>query len=340
MNDLLAEFRTWGPGQWRIHLAEYCESRDRDAVLQLCLTLAGFAASWAAAWWLSQLHWALGLPMSVVTGGFIMRLFVLQHDCGHLAFFRARQLNHIVGRVLSLATMLPYDHWRRVHALHHAHTGKLQDRGIGDIDTLTVEEYRAKSFLQRFAYRFYRHPLVLLLIGPVYYFVIKQRSPFGQPVPWRRALPSVMATNLGLVLLWGGVAGLVGWQDFLLVHAPALLFSTSAGVYLFYVQHQYAQAYWRDNTEWTFTESALFGSSHLKLPRLLHWLTGNIGYHHVHHLCSRIPSYRLPECHRALPVLFKEAPSLTLLQSFAALRLALWDERLERLVPFSALRAC
>ncbi|MGH8561509.1 MAG: fatty acid desaturase [Nevskiales bacterium] len=339
MNDLLAEFRAWGPGQWRVHLAEYCESRDRDAVLQLCLTLAGFVASWTAALWLSQLHWLLGLPLAAVTGGFMMRLFVLQHDCGHLAFFRARGLNHVVGRVLCLVTMLPYDHWRRLHALHHAHSGKLQDRGNGDIDTLTVEEYRARSFLQRFAYRFYRHPLVLLLIGPTYYFVIKQRSPFGQPLPWRRAFPSVMATNLGLVILWGGVAGLVGWQDFLLVQVPAVLFSTAAGVYLFYVQHQYAHAYWRDNAEWTFTESALFGSSHLKLPRLLHWLTGNIGYHHVHHLCSRIPSYRLPECHRALPI-FKEAPTLTLMQSFAALRLALWDERRACLVPFSALRAC
>ena len=337
MNDLTSEVRRWSPGQWRVHLNQYCESHDWMAVLQLAMTLVGFASAWIATWWASHLHWALGLPPAVITGGFLMRLFVLQHDCGHMSLFNNRELNHAVGRVLSLFTLLPFDHWRRLHALHHAHSGKLQDRGSGDIDTLTVEEYRRSSLWQRFCYRFYRHPAVLLIFGPVYYFVIKQRSPWGQPVPWRRAFVSVMLTNLGLLVLWGSIAMEVGWQEFLLVHGPSLMFATSTGVYLFYVQHQYAQAYWRDSSQWTFTESALFGSSHLKLPRLLHWLTGNIGYHHVHHLCSRIPSYRLPECHRAIPM-FKEAPTLTMMQSFAAMRLALWDEQRKMLVTFAALR--
>lgn len=330
------DIRHWSAAHWRAHLDAYCKSHNGEAIWQLVVTLLGVLGLWVLGHSALQVSPLLSLPVSCVAGGFMIRAFIIQHDCGHLAYFSSRRANFVVGRIVSVLTLIPFDHWRRLHALHHAHSGNLEGRGTGDIDMLTVAEYQALPFWQRLAYRFYRHPLVLLGIGPFYYFVLKQRSPFGHPLPWQRGWRSVMGTNLALFALWGSLIAVYGWSVFLWLYLPTVLSAGAIGVYLFYVQHQYPEAYWRRGDEWTFTESALAGSSYLKLPRFLHWITGNIAYHHVHHLCSRIPSYRLPECLRAEPIL-QNASALSLWQSFKTLRLALWDEARECMVPFSSL---
>lgn len=330
------DYRDWSPARWRAHLDAYCQSHNLEAVWQLGLTLVTVVGLWVLGHAALQISPLLSLPVSCLAGSFMIRAFIVQHDCGHLAYFSSRRANLLVGRGLSVLTLVPFDHWRRLHALHHAHSGNLEGRGTGDIDMLTVAEYQGLSWWQRLAYRLYRHPLVLLGIGPFYYFVLKQRSPFGHPLPWRRGIRSVLATNFAIGLLWAGLIASYGLGTFLWLYLPTVLSAGAIGVYLFYVQHQYPDAYWRRREEWTFTESALAGSSYLKLPGFLHWLTGNIAYHHIHHLCSRIPSYRLPECLRAEPLL-QEASALSLWQSFKSLRLALWDEARERMVPFSGL---
>ncbi len=336
--QLPEELFQWGPVRWRKHLESYCDAHNLEASWQLGLTLMTLLGLWVLGHTALSVSPLLSLPISCVAGGFIIRTFVIQHDCGHLAFFSNRRANYLVGRFISVITLVPFDHWRVMHARHHATSGNLEGRGTGDIDTLTVAEYQALPRMQRIGYRIYRHPLVLLGIGPFYFFVLKQRLPFGHPLPWRRGIRSVLWTNLAIAGLWAGLIALYGWQQFLWLYVPTIMSAGAIGVYLFYVQHQYPEAYWRRRDSWTFTEAALHGSSYLKLPRSLHWLTGNIAYHHVHHLCSRIPSYRLSECLKAEPLL-QEANALGFWQSFKTLRLSLWDEAQECMVSFSAMRA-
>jgi len=239
--------------------------------------------------------------------------------------------------VLGVFTLTPYDVWRRSHALHHATTGNLDRRGIGDIDTLTVSEYRARSWLGRLSYRLYRHPLVLFGVGPAYLFLVEQRLPFGMMKDGWRPWVSALGTNAAILFAVGLMMWLVGPFAFLLVHLPIVLLAASIGVWLFCVQHQFEGARWARNGNWDFHEAALHGSSYYDLPAVLRWFTANIGMHHVHHLCSRIPYYRLPRVMRDRPEL-RDVSRLTLLQSLRGVRLALWDETRQRLVSFRAAR--
>ena len=263
---------------------------------------------------------------------------MIQHDCGHGAFFRHRLANDWIGRALGVLTLTPYDFWRRTHAIHHATSGNLERRGIGDVDTLTVREYLALSRWRRLMYRLYRHPAVMFGVGPAYLFIVRHRLPFGlMRAGWQPWL-STMGTNLAIAIVVVTLTWLIGIGPFLLVHGPIMLLAAAMGVWLFYVQHQFEHTVWADNEQWNLHDAALHGSSHYVLPGILRWFTANIGVHHVHHLCSRIPYYRLPRVLREHPELH-EIGRLTLWQSIKCVRLVLWDESRKKLISFREMRA-
>ncbi|MGF1592708.1 MAG: fatty acid desaturase [Kiloniellaceae bacterium] len=320
--------------QWSRTLAPYRDPSHGRSLFEIAVTFLPFAGLWALAWTAVHLgHWELSLLPSLLAGGLLVRLFLIQHDCGHGAFFRHRLANDWVGRAIGVLTLTPYDAWRRAHAVHHAGSGNLARRGVGDIDTLTVAEYRALGFWRRLGYRLYRHPLVLFGIGPVYIFLLRHRLPLAGGGGSRMDWISAMATNLAILVVAAGLIWLVGAAPFLLVQLPITLAAGAAGVWLFYVQHQFEATYWAEEGDWSPQEAALRGSSHYDLPGVLRWLTANIGMHHLHHLASRIPYYRLPRVLQDHPEL-GTASRLTLRQSLGCIRLALWDETQKRLVTF------
>jgi omega-6 fatty acid desaturase (delta-12 desaturase) len=281
-------------------------------------------------------YW-LTLLLAVPTAGFLVRLFMIQHDCGHGTLFRNRATNDWIGRVLGALTLTPYDFWRRSHNIHHATSGNLQLRGIGDIETLTVREYGALSRWGRMRYRLYRHPLVMFGLGPAYLFLLQHRLPVGLMCKGWKPWMSAMLTNLAIAGLAITMILLVGLGPFLLIHLPVTLLAASIGVWLFYVQHQFEDTHWSHASSWSMHEAALHGSSHYELPGVLRWFTANIGIHHVHHLCSRIPFYRLPQVLHDYPQL-ADVGRLTLRESLSCVRLVLWDEDQRRLISFGELR--
>lgn len=322
---------------WSHTLAAYRKPDSLRGLLEILVTALPFALLWAATWLAVDAgHW-LGLVLAVPAAGFLVRLFMIQHDCGHGSFFPSRRANDWVGRVIGVLTLTPYAFWRRTHAMHHAGSGNLDRPDIGEITTLTVREYQALPPLRRLGYRLYRHPLVLFGIGPQYIFLLHNRLPVGFMRAGRMPWLSTMGTNAAAGALIATMIGWVGLVPFLLVQLPITLLAASLGVWLFYIQHQFEDTYWRHAEDWRFKDAALFGSSHYELPGILRWLTANIGVHHVHHLSSRIPSYRLPEVLRDHPEL-RDIGRLTLRQSLACVRLVLWDEQTQRLVSFREAR--
>ena len=307
-------------------------------MLELVFSALAFAALWAAMWGVSDVSSALTLLLAIPTAGFMVRLFMIQHDCGHGAFFKSRLANDWIGRFISVFTLTPYDFWRQSHAMHHAGVGNLDRRGIGDIDMLTVREFQALRRHGRLRYRLYRNPLVMFGLGPAYLFLFRNRLPFGAmrsgAMPWI----STMLTNLATVAVAGAVLSAVGAGTFLAIQIPVVMIGASIGVWLFFVQHQFERTYWEHQTDWSHPEAALHGSSFYDLPRLLMWITGNIGIHHLHHLSSRIPFYNLPKALADHPQL-RHVGRLTLRQSLGCARLSLWDEDTRRLVSFAEARA-
>jgi omega-6 fatty acid desaturase (delta-12 desaturase) len=318
-------------------LAPYQSPDVGRSVRQLIVTAVGFFAFWYASFRALEMSYALTLLLAVPTAGFLVRLFMIQHDCGHGSFFSSRRLASIVGHWIGVLTLTPYDYWRRTHAYHHAHSGDLDLRGFGDVDTLTVDEYLGRSRAGRLHYRIYRHPLVLFGGGALFHFLVKHRYPWDLPRDWKAAWRSVWLTNLSIAGVIAALVALIGWERFLLVHAPVVALTCAAGVWLFYVQHQFGEAYWARKPEWDFYDAALKGSSHLVLPAPLRWITADIGVHHVHHMSPRIPNYRLVECLEANPEL-SAGTKLTFRNSWALLRLALWDPDAGRLIGFRELR--
>ncbi len=324
--------------RWTQILADYRQPSHARSVLELAVTAGAFAGCWALVWAALGFGYWLSLLLAVPAGGFLVRLFMIQHDCGHGSFFRHRAANDWVGRAIGALTLTPYDVWRRSHAIHHASSGDLQRRGIGDIHTLTVREYLALSRWRRLGYRLYRNPIVMFGLGPAYLFIVQHRLPIGAMREGLQPWLSTMATNAAIAALIPMMMWLVGVKPFLLVHLPITLLAASIGVWLFYVQHQFENTYWAEAPAWSLHEAALYGSSHYDLPGVLRWFTANIGVHHVHHLSSRIPYYRLTAVLRDHPEL-RDVGRLTLLQSIACVRLVLWDEGRRRLVSFRDLRA-
>ena len=326
------------PIAWGSALARYREPRPARSVIEIVITAVPFVVIWVLMWaTLSTGYW-ISLLLAVPAAGFLVRLFMIQHDCGHGSLFRRRRSNDWVGRVIGVVTLTPYDHWRRTHAEHHANAGNLDRRGIGDIDTLTVAEYAARTPWRRFLYRAYRHPTVMFGLGPMVLFVVLHRLPIGMMRGGRQVWLSTMLTNVACAALVATVIWLIGMGPFLLVQLPITVLAASMGVWLFYVQHQFDDTFWARDRNWSFHEAALQGSSHYDLPVVLRWFTANIGVHHVHHLASRIPFYRLPEVLRDRPQL-ASIGRLTLFQSLRCVPKVLWDESRQRLISFREYRS-
>jgi omega-6 fatty acid desaturase (delta-12 desaturase) len=324
--------------EWLTILARYRDPSTRRSLLELTATVVPFLALWVLAWMALSVSPWLALAFAVLNGGFLVRIFVIQHDCGHGAFLKNRQAQDWIGRILGVLTLTPYAVWRRTHSIHHAQHGNLDQRGIGDVLTLTIEEYRALSRFRRLMYRLYRHPVVLFVLGPSYLFILQNRLPFGLMNSGWRYWTSAMGTNAMIGIAVGLLVWFGGLLPVLLIFLPTSVIAATIGVWLFYVQHQFEETHWSKGDDWQLHAAALEGSSHYVLPQPLRWFSGNIGIHHVHHLYSRIPFYRLTEVirdHRALA----EAQRMTIRESLRTVDLHLWDTIEGRLMSFKEARA-
>lgn len=319
---------------WSIWRKRHCTPAFSRGVAEVAITVIPFALIWYAMYWATAHgHPWLYAALLPLAAGFLVRLFIIQHDCGHHALLPSRRANDRLGRCLGVLTLTPYAHWNRAHALHHATSGNLDRRGVGDIDTLTISEYGSRSRRRRWGYRVYRSPPVMCFIGPVYVFLLQNRIPTGRFRTGWRHWASALGTDLSIASVVILLSYSIGLGSFLLVQGPIMLLSASVGGWLFYVQHQFENTCWVHGTTWSFRDAALRGSSHYDLHPVLRWFTANIGMHDVHHLCSRIPFYRLPQAIRCLPEP-RHGNRLTLWQSFKCIKLTLWDEESRRLVSF------
>ncbi len=320
--------------RWQEVVARYQRPQLARALWQIVNTLVPYAALWCLMYLsLGVSHW-LTAAGALLAGGFLVRVFIIFHDCGHGSYFKSRKANDIVGFITGVLCFTPYRHWRWEHALHHATSGDLDRRGTGDVWTLTVQEYLEASRGKRFAYRVARNPLVLFVLAPLFLFVVKQRFPSPKAAPRERR--SVHLTNLALLATAIGGSLVFGLKTYLLLQAGVLLAASIGGVWLFYVQHQFEGVYWERRENWDYCTAALKGSSFYKLPKVLQWFSGNIGFHHIHHLSPRIPNYNLEKCHLAEP-LFQTVKPVTFFASFRSLAFRLWDEQRGKLVGFRGL---
>ena len=322
------------PG-WKKTLRKYQRPALGRALWQVLNTLVPYAALWYLMYLSLAVSYWLTAGLALVASGFLVRVFILFHDCGHGSFFKSSKANDVLGFFTGVLCFTPYYHWRWEHALHHATAGDLDRRGTGDVWTLTVEEYLKASRWKRFAYRLARNPFVLFVLAPLFLFAVLQRIPSSKA--GRRERNSVYLTNLALMAMAIGLGLLFGFKTYLLLQGGLVLTAGVAGVWLFYVQHQFEGVYWERGKEWDYATAALQGSSFYKLPKVLQWFSGNIGFHHIHHLSPRIPNYHLERCHRAEP-LFQTVKPVTLFASFKSLTFRLWDEQRRRLVSFGALK--
>ncbi len=324
------------------HCKGYSGSSLSKSLFQLFSTLALFFSVLTFAFLLLQKSWILAVPFIVIAAGLLTRIFIFQHDCGHGSFFSSKSANNWTGRALSLLTFTPYDFWRRAHNMHHATSGDLDRRSIGGIDTITVREYKAMSKKMQTAYRIYRNPLILVLLGTPFYIMIAQRIPFNfqthfygdyKTLSNASIFKSIMLTNAALLGVYASIGIALGFNAVFAIYLPVLILTSWIGGWLFYVQHQFEDTYWQKHENWSSRESALHGSSYYEMPKILQWFTGNIGLHHIHHLCAKIPNYRLQDCMDAHPEL-KQINRITLKDSLKCLHLRLWDEESQRLIGF------
>jgi omega-6 fatty acid desaturase (delta-12 desaturase) len=321
--------------KWKDIVARYQRASVPRGVWQIVNTLVPYAAIWTLMYFTVNISWWLTAPLAVLAGAFLVRVFIISHDCGHGSFFQSQRANHILGAITGLLTFTPYLHWRWEHSLHHATSGDLDRRGTGDIWTLTVQEYLESSRWKRFAYRLARNPIILFLIAPLFLFLVRER--FVNPRAGKRERRSVHWTNVGVLAMIASLSWIFGWQAYLVIQLIVFGVATSAGVWLFYVQHQFEGVYWERTEEWDYTTAALKGSSFYKLPKILQWFSGNIGFHHIHHLSPRIPNYNLERCHKAEP-LFQTVKPVTLWSSLKSFTFRLWDEQERKLVGYGHLR--
>ncbi len=329
------------------HCKSFQGAQLSRSLLQVSISLtlyASFAAAMIALAFVGE--WGAALLLSPFAAGVLVKLFTIQHDCGHGSYFKSRPANDALGFIISTLTFTPYGFWRDAHNRHHAGSGDLDRRGVGAVDTLTIDEYRALSPLNRVLYRAYRNPVVMIFFGAPLYFLVLQRLPLAGAMPFaetyhglrvKQIWKSVVALNVALVALYGALGLAFGWGAVALAILPTVSIAAWTGTWLFFVQHQYEDAYWARKPEWTYAEAAVFGSSHYHLPKALRWLTGNIGLHHIHHLASGIPNYRLPECYRASGDL-QALPKMTIRSSLNCASFALWDEANRKMVSFRALK--
>jgi omega-6 fatty acid desaturase (delta-12 desaturase) len=320
---------------WRKLVAPYQQPDLRSSLLQIATSVLPYLLLWALMVWSLQVSYWLTLLLAVPAAGFMMRTFIIFHDCGHGSFFKSQRANTIVGSITGLLTFTAFHYWTRDHAVHHASAGDLDRRGVGDVDTLTVEEYLALSPLRQFIYRVMRNPFFMFVIGAPLVFLVVHRIP--RPGVGKRERNSVWWTNLALLAIILLLSLTIGFKNFVLVLYPILAIGTAVGVWMFYVQHQFEGVYWRRHDEWDYLTSALRGASYYKLPRLLQWFSGNIGFHHLHHLSPRIPNYNLERCQTENPA-FDCVEPLTLRTSLRSLRLRMYDEARRQLIGYRELK--
>lgn len=320
---------------WKQVVMRYQKPSAALAIWQMVNTFVPYVGLWCLMFFTRTVSWWLTVPLAVLAGAILVRTFIIFHDCGHGSFFRSSKANHLLGAITGVLTFTPYFHWRWEHAIHHSSAGDLDRRGTGDVWTLTVQEYLESSKWKRFAYRLARNPVVLFVIAPLFLFLIQQRVP-SLKAPAREQR-SVYWTNLALGAMAAGLIALFGLKAYLIIQLTVLITAGAVGVWLFYVQHQFEGVYWERSEEWDYAEAALKGSSFYKLPKILQWFSGNIGFHHIHHLSPRIPNYNLEKCHQAEPM-FQTVKPVTLFSSFKALTFRLWDEQRRKLVGFRGLR--
>jgi acyl-lipid omega-6 desaturase (Delta-12 desaturase) len=320
----------------RKQVAPFEKSTTKESVWQIINTIVPFIVLWYLAYVSISVSYWLALVPVVLAAGFLVRVFIIFHDCTHYSFFKNRNANRIVGTAMGVLTIFPFEKWGNEHAIHHATSGNLDKRGVGDIWTLTVDEYLEASPKTRLAYRFYRNPLVMFILGPIYVFLLKNR--FNRKGARKKERMNTYLTNVLIVALVGLLCWLVGWQNFLFVQGSIFLLSGSVGIWLFYVQHTFEDSYFEEDKDWEYVLAAVEGSSFYKLPKFIQFLTGNIGYHHVHHLSPRVPNYKLEEAHNNTPPL-QNVPTISLATSLKSLRFRLWDEQNKTFVSFKDVKA-
>ncbi len=320
---------------WKAIVAKYQEPSTWRALWQIINTVVPYAGVWYLMHVCLAISWWLVGPLAVLAGGLLVRVFIIFHDCGHGSFFKSRRANDLVGFLAGILTFTPYYHWRWEHAIHHSSSGHLDKRGTGDVWTMTVQEYLESSRWKKFSYRLARNPIMLFVIAPLYLFAFQQRFPSSKAS--RRERHSVHAMNLCIVGMMLSLGLVFGFKNYLLIQLVILMVAGGAGVWLFYVQHQFEGVYWERGENWDFVAAALQGSSFYKLPRILQWFSGNIGFHHIHHLSPRIPNYNLEKCHQADP-LFQKVKPITLLASLKSFNFRFWDEQHRQLVGYRRLR--
>lgn len=319
---------------WRAIVAKYQQPDVRKSTWQIVNSFGGLFLCWVLMYFSLNVSYLLTLLLSIPAAGFAVRIFIIQHDCGHGSFFKSRKANDTVGVMCSLFTMTAYKYWRKTHAVHHAHHAELEERGIGDVWTMTVDEYLAAPWWKKSAYRVFRHPLFLFGVAPTINFLVMERFPIAVQKEWHNGeRESILWTNFAILGMFTLFSLWIGVGAVLAIFLPTVIIAASVGTWLFYVQHQFERTYWEHTPEWDYTLAAMHGSSYYKLPKLLQWFTGNIGFHHIHHLSPRIPNYNLEKCHTENP-LMQRVVQLTLWSSFKTVSFALWDEKRRRLVTF------
>ncbi|NHN32081.1 fatty acid desaturase [Paenibacillus agricola] len=320
---------------WRKDIAPYERPHMKHSVWQIINTIVPFFALWYVAYLSLSVSYWITLPLTIVAGGFLVRTFIIFHDCCHKSFFKNKIANEIVGTFTGILTCVPFRQWRHTHSVHHATSGNLDKRGTGDIWTLTLDEYLASSMLRRLVYRIYRNPFTILVIGPIYIFLIDYR--FNRRNIAMKERINTYITNLGIFGSAALLSWTLGWETFLLIQVPIFLISGTAGIWMFYVQHQFEETYFENNEKWEYVKAAMQGSSFYNLPRVLHWITGNIGFHHIHHLSPRVPNYYLENVHNANPVL-RDVETITIRSSIQLLRFRIWDDQNKRFIGFKDIK--
>ncbi|MFS0880248.1 fatty acid desaturase [Metabacillus niabensis] len=320
--------------QLRKQVAPYEKANTKASIKQLINTLGPYFLLWFLAYQSLSISYFLTLGISVIAAGFLVRVFIIFHDCCHYSFFKNRNANKILGTITGVLTLFPYSQWQHDHSIHHATSSNLDKRGTGDIWVLTVDEYLAAPLWRKIAYRIYRNPFVMFGLGPIYVFLIMNR--FNKKGAKKKERLNTYLTNFLIVFVAVLLSWLIGFESFLLVQAPIFLISGTLGIWLFYVQHTFEDSYFEENDEWSYVKAAVEGSSYYKLPKLLQWLTGNIGYHHVHHLSPRVPNYKLEDVHNNTEPL-QNVPTITLLTSLKSLKFRLWDTRNKKFVGYNVI---
>jgi len=319
---------------WQELVKQYQVPDNKKAILQIISSFLPFIAIWVLMYISLDYSYWLTLLLAIINAFFTVRIFIIQHDCGHQSFLKSRKTNNVIGTICSMFSLIPYQYWARSHNFHHAHNGQFENRDIGDITTLTVKEYKEMTTWGKFKYRLYRSPLVMFLIGPVYYLLVHNRLPLIQFKDWKKERQALLKNNVLLIALYAALCFIFGWKTFVLIQLPIIVFFAVIAVWFFYVQHQHNPNYkqWKEN--WEYLLAAIRGSSYYRLPKIFHWLTGNIGYHHIHHLSSLIPSYNLPKCNKENPIFEKYAYVMSFKDSLQCIFHKLWDEETQRMISF------